>query len=142
RAVLLAQLGAVRDRMQIRVRRRQPPGRRDRLVERRVQPPVPLRDQRRKRTEVRVEQLGVLAPLLDHPDELVLVPDRAEYARVGRVAGLALAPRRQLQLLEQDARDLLRRAEHELLARELVRLRLELLQTVGEAGPYLPHPVR
>ena len=68
-------------------------------------------------------------------------PDRAEHARVGRVARLALAPRGQLELLEEDPRELLRRAEHELLARELVRLRLELLDPVAQPRRDLAHPV-
>jgi hypothetical protein len=68
----------------------------------------------------------------------VLAADRAQDARVGRVAGLALAARRQLELLEQDPRDLLRRAEHELLARELVRLRLELLDPVASRAVISP----
>jgi hypothetical protein len=72
----------------------------------------------------------------------VLAPDRAENARVGRVAGLPLAARGQLELLEQDPRDLLGRAQHELLARQLVRLRLELLDPVGQACGDLAHPVR
>ena len=38
--------------------------------------------------------------------------------------------------------ELLRRAEHELLAGELVRARLELLDPVGETGRDLAHPVR
>src|SRR6185312_2064456 len=103
---LTAELGADGDRLEIRVRRREAPGRGDRLVDRRVQAPV-FGDQRRQRAEVSVQELRVLAPLLDHTDDLVLAADRAEHARVGRVAGLALAARRQLQLLEEDARDLL-----------------------------------
>src|SRR5437879_3536309 len=55
--------------------------------------------------------------------------------------GLALAAGRQLELLEEDPSDLLRRAEHELLARELVRARLELLEPVGEPCGDLAHPV-
>ena len=72
----------------------------------------------------------------------MLGTDRAQHLRVGRVAGLALAAGRQLERLEQDASELLRRAEHELLARELVRERLELLHPVGEASRDLSHPVR
>ena len=72
----------------------------------------------------------------------MVVPDRAQDARVRRVAGLPLASRSELELLEQDARELLRRAEHELLARELVRLRLELLHAVCEPRGDLPHAVR
>ena len=140
RADLPAEVGADRDRLEVRVRRRQPPGGGDRLVERRVQPAV-LADQRRQRAEVRVEQLRQLAPLLDHADELVLTADRAQDARIGRVARLPLSARRQPELLEQDPGDLLGRAEHELLAGELVRLRLQLLDPVGEPGGDLAHPV-
>ena len=102
---------------------------------------VVLRDQRRQRPEVRVQELRQLTPLLDHRDDRVLVADRAEHLCVGRVAGLALASGGQAELLEQDPADLLRRAEHELLARELVRLRLELLDAIGEARRDLTHPV-
>ena len=42
RADLAAELGADRDRLQVRVGGREPAGRGDRLVERRVQPPVVL----------------------------------------------------------------------------------------------------
>ena len=86
-------------------------------------------------------ELRVLAPLLDHADDLVLVPDLAEDAGVGRVAGLALAVRRELELLEEDPRDLLGRAEDELLSGELVGLLLELLDPVCEPGSDLPHAV-
>ncbi len=68
-------------------------------------------------------------------------PDRPQHARVGRVAGLPLAPGRQLELLEEDPRHLLGRAEHELLVRELVRPGLELLEPVGEPGCDLAHAV-
>ena len=94
-ADLAAELGPDRDRLQVRIRRREAPGRGGRLVEGRVQSAVPLRDQLRQRPEVRVDQLRELAPLLEHADDLVLAADRAEHARVGRVAGLALAARRQ-----------------------------------------------
>jgi hypothetical protein len=103
-------------------------------------PSSPISDGQRH--EVRVEELRELAPLLDHGHDLVLGADRAQHLRVGRVAGLALAAGRELELLEQDAAELLRRAEHELLVRELVRARLELLDAVGEAGGDLAHAVR
>src|SRR5262249_50616131 len=45
------------------------------------------------------------------------------------------------ELLEEDARDLLSRAEHELLASELVRPALELGYPLREAGRDLAHPV-
>ena len=116
---LAAELGADRDRLQVGVGRRQPAGCGNGLVERRVEAAVGRREQRRQRAEVRVEQLRVLAPFLDHGDDLVLAADAPQHAAVGRVAGLALAAGRQPELLEQDAGHLLGRAEHELLARKL-----------------------
>ena len=68
--------------------------------------------------------------------------DRAEHLRVGRVAGLPLAAGRELELLEEDPAQLLRRTEDELLAREVVGTRLELLDPVVQAGSDLPHAVR
>jgi len=50
----------------------------------------------------------------------VLVPDRAQNAAVGGVSGLAATARRQLQLLEKDAAELLWRAEREGLAGQLL----------------------
>src|SRR5713101_5541921 len=72
----------------------------------------------------------------------MVVPDRAQHARVRRVARLSLPSRRELELLEEDPRELLRRAEHELLARELERLRLELLDAVRESRRDLAHAIR
>ena len=119
---LAPETGADRDRLQVRAGGREAAGRGDRLVDRRVQAPGRLVDQRRQRPEIGVQQLRELAPLLDHGHERVVAADRSEHLRVGRVAGLALAAGGQPELLEQDARDLLGRADHELLARELVRL--------------------
>jgi hypothetical protein len=138
---LAAELRADGDRLEVRVRRRQAARRRDRLVEVRVQPTVLRRDQARQRLQVCVEQLGVLAPLLDHGDDLVLLADRTEHLRVRRVAGLALSPGREAELLEEHASDLLRRAEHELLARELVRADLELFDAIRESRGDLAHAV-
>ena len=140
-ADLAAELRPDRDRLQVRIRRREAAGRGRRLVEGRVQASVVLGEQLRQRTEIGVDQLRELAPLLEHADDLVLAANRAEHARVGRVAGLALAAGCQAEHLEEDPRHLLRRAEHELLARELVRLRLQLLEPVGEPRRDLAHPV-
>ena len=74
-------------------------------------------------------------------DDLVLVADRAQHARVGREPGLAAALAAQLELLEQDAGELLRRADRELLARQLPDLVLELLDLVGDARRSLAEPV-
>ncbi len=71
----------------------------------------------------------------------MVLPDRAQHLRVGRVTRLALPARRQAELLEEHASDLLRRADHELLAREVVGLCLQLLDTIGEPGSDLAHPV-
>ena len=95
-----------------------------------------------QRPEIRVEELRVLAPLLDDAHELVLAADGAEHAGVRRVAGLALAAGCELELLEEDARHLLRGAEHELLAGKLVRPRFQLLDAIREPRGDLPHAVR
>jgi hypothetical protein len=107
-----------------------------------VEAPVAVVDQLGQRQEVRVEELRQLAPLLDDRDDRVVVPDRAEDARVGRVPRLALPPGRQLELLEEDPRELLRRAELERLAGEVERGRLELLDPLREPRRDLAHPVR
>src|SRR5215218_768000 len=73
-----AEVGADRDRLQVRVSRREADGGRDRLVEGRVQPAVRA-EQGRQRLDVRVQELRVLAPLLDHRDDLVFAADRAEH---------------------------------------------------------------
>ena len=79
-----------------------------------------------QRVEVGLGELGQLAVALDLGDDRVLVADRLQHAGVGAVAGLAAALARELELLEQDRAELLRRADHELLARELPDLALEL----------------
>ena len=56
----------------------------------------------------------------------MLVPDRLQHLVVGAEAGLAAALAAELELLEQDLAELLRRADHELLVRELPDLALEL----------------
>ena len=107
-----------------------------------MEAPVALVDQTGEREEVGVEELRQLPPLLDDGHDRVVVADRAEHARVGRVAGLPLAAGRETELLEQDARELLRRAELELLAREVERARLELLDPLVEPGGDLAHAIR
>ena len=64
-----------------------------------------------------------------------------QHARVGRVARLALPAGCEAEHLEEDPRHLLRRAEHELLARELLRACLELLDAVGQPRGDLAHAV-
>ncbi len=96
--------------------------------------PVSRVDQVGQRVEVGVLQLGQLAPGLDLLDDRVLVADLLEHPGVGREAGFAAALAGQLEFLEEDAADLLRRADRELLAGELVDVLLQLVDPLAEAG--------
>ena len=120
-----ADLGPDRDVLQVGVGAGEPPGRRRRLVEGRVDAARLGVDQLRQRVEVGVLQLGQLAPGLDLLDDRVLVADLGEDAGVGREAGLAAALAGQAEVLEEDAADLLGRADRELLPGQLVDLLLE-----------------
>ena len=102
------------------------------LVEGRVQAAVGA-DQLREGVQVGRLELRHLAPLLDRRDDLVLVADRLEHAGVGREAGLAAALARQAELLEQDRRELLRRADRELLPGQLPDAPLQLDRALVEA---------
>ena len=82
-------------------------------------------DELRQHVEVGLGELVELAPALDLGDDLVLVADRLQHARVGREAGLAAALLRQPELLEQHLAELLGRADDELLARQVPDLLLE-----------------
>ena len=64
----------------------------------------------------------------------MLVADLGEDAGVGREAGFAAALAGQLELLEEDAADLLRRADRELLLGQLEDLLLQGLDPLAEAG--------
>ena len=90
-------------------------------------------DQLGEGVEVGRLELRDLAPLLDRRDDLVLVADRLQHAGVGREAGLAAALVRQAELVEQDRRELLRRADRELLAGQLPDSPLELDRALVEA---------
>ena len=114
---------ADRDVLHVRVGARQPPGLRDRLQERRVDARA-LVDELRQHVEVGLDQRRELAPALDLRDDLVLVADRLQHARVGREAGLAAALARQAELLEQDLAELLRRGDQELRRRRARRSRV------------------
>ena len=142
-ADLAPELGADGDRLQVRIRGREPPRRGDGLVEGRCaggRPPARSGSGSGPRYVFRSFEYS------RHSSITATIScssaDRAQHARVGRVAGLALAARGQAEHLEEDARHLLGRAEHELLAGELVRARLELLHPVGEPGGDLAHAVR
>ena len=85
--------------------------------------------------QVRVEcSFDELAPALDHGHDRVQVADLREHALVGRVAGLALAVGGQAEPLEQHLAELLRRADRERAAGELVGPLLELGDLVGHAA--------
>ena len=111
------------------------------LVEGGVQPAVAA-DQAREGVEVGRLQLRQLAPVLDLLDDRVLVANRLEHAGVGREAGLAAPLPRQPELVEQDRRELLRRADRELLSRQLPDLALELgVRSRAEAPADLGEPL-
>ena len=133
-ADLAAGLGADRDVLQVRVDRGEPAGGGRDLLERRVQAAV-VADPVGQRVEVGLGELRELPEALDLGDDRVLVADRLEHARVGAEAGLAAALAREPELLEQDLAELLRRADHELLARAAPRSRARAAIGVGaDAG--------
>ena len=77
----------------------------------------------------------------------MLIADRLQHARVGRVPRLAPALGRQPQLREQDLAELLRRGDQELLPGERVDrllqrgdLRAHPLGDLGQALEVEPHP--
>ena len=92
-----------------------------------------LVDQLGQHVEVGLDQRRELAPALDLGDDLVLGADRLQHARVGREAGLAAALARQAELLEQDLAELLRRADHELLAGQREDLAFERRDLLAHA---------
>ena len=114
RADAPAELGADRDVLRVRVARRQPPRHRDELVERRVNAARPRVDQRRQRVGIRRLELGECPVLDDLGGQLVAEGELLQHVGVGRVAGLGLPERRQLELLEEDGGELLGRADIEL----------------------------
>ncbi len=140
-ADLAAQRRAHRDVLQVRVRAREPAGGRGRLRERRVDAAVGG-DRRGQGDQVRGVQLRELAPALDDGHDRVQVADLREHPLVGRVAGLALAVGGQSEPLEQHLAELLRRADRERAAGQLVGLLLELGHLVGHPRGDLGQQVR
>src|SRR5450756_102592 len=82
-ADLGAQVGAHGDVLQVGIGAGEAPGGRDRLLEGAVHAPRARVDVLGQRLEVGVEQLGVLAPLLDGRHDGMPVAQTAEHARVG-----------------------------------------------------------
>ena len=119
-------LGADRDVLQVRVAAAQAAGRRDRLVERRCGPGrCPGCTSVRQRVDVGALQLRQRAPVEDQARQVVGERQLLEHLdRRGRRAGRAgPLQHRQLQLLEQDVAELLRRVDVEVLAGQRDRSR-------------------
>ena len=129
---LAALLGADRDVLEVRVGAGQATGGGGGLVEGGVEAAV-VADQLGEGVEVGRLELRDLPPLLDGRNDLVLLADRLEHAGIRGEACLAAALAREPQLLEQDLRELLRRADRELLAGQLPDAALELGGPLAEA---------
>ena len=121
-----------RDVLEVRIGRRQPAGRRDGLVEGRVQPAIG-RDEVRQRLDIRRAELGVGPPLEQALDHRVGRPELLEDRGVRGVARLRPLALREVELAEQDLLQLLRTAEIELVPDAGVDLPLETL----DLGPEL-----
>ncbi len=151
-ADLAALGGAHRDVLQVGVGRGQPAGRRDHLVERRVDP-AGVVDHRDERIHHRA-QPGDVPVAQEHGQQRMvgLGGKPGQRVRVGGVAGLDFLGLRQAQLVEEDHLQLLGRAEVERPADDLLGLRghlghlravvlLEVEQMVGvgrDPGPFHP----
>ena len=133
RAADLAALGrADRDVLQVGVLARQPAGRRDGLVERRVHPAAVV-DHRDQRVDDGLEPRHVAVPqqLLEQR-VLALLGQPLQRIGVGRVAGLDPLRLRQPQLVEEHLLQLLRRAQVELVADGVVRRLRNALDLAAE----------
>ena len=131
-ADLAPELGAHRDVLHVRVRRGEAARRRGGLHERRVDPRLGV-DHLRQHVEVRLGELVELAPALDLRHDRVLAADRLQHAGIGGESGLPATLARKAELLEQHRAELLRRADDELLAREVPDLALEPGDLVAHA---------
>ena len=123
-------LGAHRDVLQVGIVRRQPPGRRARLVVRRVHAAVARIDRERQRVEIRRLELGECPVLEQARRERMFARQILEHRLVGREAGLGAAAGLELELFEQDLRELRATLEIERSAGDCEQLRLE----PGEIG--------
>jgi len=104
----------------------------DSLQEGGVQPRA-LVDELREHVEIGLDERRELAPALDPRHDLVLVADRLQHARVGRVADLALALAREPEPLEQHLPELLRRGDQKLRFRQPEDLAFELVDLRAHA---------
>jgi hypothetical protein len=125
--------GADRDVLQVRVVARQPPGHRDGLRIGRVDAAGLRVHHQRQLVGVGALQLREAAVLEQLARQRVVGGELLQHVLVGRRrAARGLAADRQAELAEQDLADLLRAAEVERLARELVGLLLERRHALGE----------
>ena len=121
----LAPLGADGDVLQVGIRRRQPTGRRHRLVERGVHPAVLVAEERES-VHVGALELGELAPFEHQVDHRVLLPERLQAVGVGAPPKLGLAPGGKSQLVVEDGGELLGATEVEGVAGAMMDLVLQL----------------
>ena len=112
-AELPALVAAHRDVVEVRLVRREPPGARDGLVERRVDAPVG-RDLVQQALAIRGTKLLDLAVREQQLDDRMLIAKALERRCVGRVTGLRLLLRREPELVEQHLTQLVRRVHVEL----------------------------
>ena len=125
---IAAELSANRNVLEIGIRRRQPAGARDGLIERRVQPARFRIHQRGQRIEIRALELRELTILQQQLRERVaLIGQLLQHGRVGRRAGGRLLENGELELLEQHGPQLRVRVNVELAARGRVDLLLDAL---------------
>ena len=118
---LPAQIAAHRDVLKVRIRRREPSGRGDRLIENRVNTAVVVGEPG-KNVDVGVLELGDFTVIEDVPGDRVDPRERLQHFDARCVAGLILFPVREPEFFEEDPAELLRRADVELLARLAVDL--------------------
>ena len=124
----LAEVGADRYVLQIRIATAQPPRRGNSLVVRRMHPPGLFVNLQRQRVDVGRLQFRQLTVIDDPVRQFVLARQFLHHAHVGRGPGLGLLDNPQLQLLEQDHPQLLRRIDVERLPRQRIDFVLQLLQ--------------
>ena len=138
---------ADRDVLDVGLRRRDPSGGGAELMEGRMDAPGARVHERRQRVDVGVLELAEPAVREDLQRQIVLRRELREHVFVRRVAGLGLPDRPELQLLEQDLLQLLRRGDQEALSGQRVDLLLELRELPAEVprearqrGFVDPHP--
>ena len=121
----LPPLGAHRDVLQVRIRRRETAGGCDGLVERRVHARIGGAQQR-QRIDVGALQLGELPPFEDAFHDGMLVAQRFERVGIRAPTGLGLAPAREAEVVVEKTSELLRAPGVERVPGDLLHLALDL----------------